>query len=82
MIVDHHIAHRNVVSKYYSFLPDEIDIAINDFQEILERHGYHSDGRILFSILSDPTSEIMDAEIFLPITEDNFISKRKIAHTY
>ncbi|WP_449354453.1 DUF5085 family protein [Virgibacillus natechei] len=73
MIVEHHhIAHRNVVSKYYSFVPEEMDIAIKDFHEIMEKHNYHSDGRMLFSILSDPTSEIMNAEIFLPVVEDNF----------
>ncbi|WP_106496027.1 DUF5085 family protein [Lentibacillus sp. Marseille-P4043] len=72
MIVEnHHIAHLNVVSKYYRFAPEEIDIAIKDFQSVLEKHGYHPDGRMLFSILSDPTSEIMNAEIFLPIKEDN-----------
>lgn len=73
MIVEqHHIAYTNVVSKYYQFVPEEIDIAIKDFQSILEKEGYHPDGRMLFTILSDPTSEVMQAEIFLPILESNF----------
>ncbi|SHM54740.1 DUF5085 family protein [Gracilibacillus kekensis] len=73
MIVENHrIAHRNVASKYYRFYPDEIELAVQDFQSILEKHDYHPDGRMLFSILSDPTSEIMSAEIFLPIWENTF----------
>ncbi|WP_010532273.1 DUF5085 family protein [Lentibacillus jeotgali] len=78
MIVDnHYIACRYVASKYYSFVPEEIDIAIKDFQSILENHGYHSDGRMFFSILSDPTDEVMNAEIFLPIWEDHFTIQDK-----
>ncbi|NBJ70446.1 MULTISPECIES: DUF5085 family protein [Clostridia] len=73
MIVEHHhIAHTNVVSKYYQFVPEEMELAIKDFQSILEKGGYHPDGRMLFTILSEPTSEIMQAEIFLPIVENNF----------
>ncbi|WP_163581066.1 DUF5085 family protein [Gracilibacillus saliphilus] len=72
IVQNHRIAHRNVASKYYRFYPDEIELAVKDFQSILEENNYHPDGRILFSILSDPTSEIMSAEIFLPIWEDKF----------
>lgn len=73
MIIDNHqIAHRNVVSKYYNFLPEEIDVAIKDFDTILEKEGYHANGTLFFSIISDPTDEVMTAEIFLTIEEDNF----------
>src|SRR5690625_2190021 len=76
MITDNHqIAHRNVVSKYYNFLPEEIDVAIKDFDSILEEQGYHTNGTMFFSIISDPTEEDMTAEIFLTIEEDHFIKK-------
>src|SRR5699024_12017601 len=69
---NHQIAYPNVVSKYYNFVPEEIELAINDFDEILERHGYHSNGTLFFSIISGPTDEIMTAELFLSIKESNF----------
>lgn len=73
MIVENHqIAYRNVASKLYNFVPEEIDIALNDFDEILTRHGYHPTGVIFFSIISDPTAEVMTAQLFLPIAESNF----------
>lgn len=73
MIVDNHfIAHQNVASKYYRFTPEEIGFAVKDFQETLNQYDFHADGRMFFSILSDPTSEFMDAEIFLSISEDRF----------
>lgn len=73
MIVEnHHIAHRNVVSKYYRFLPEEITAAFEDLDRILEKHGYHTNGNLFFTILSDPTDETMIAEIFMTIDEDHF----------
>lgn len=73
MIVENHqIAYRNVASKLYNFLPEEIDIALNDFDEILTGHGYHPTGVIFFSIISDPTAEVMTAQLFLPIAESHF----------
>jgi hypothetical protein len=47
-------------------------VAITDFDEILSKHGYHSNGITFFSILSDPTDEFMVAEIFLSIEESYF----------
>ncbi len=73
MIVENHqIAYRNVASKLYNFLPEEIDIAFNDFDLILTGHGYHPTGQLFFSIISDPTAEIMTAQIFLPVKESHF----------
>ena len=73
MIVENHqIAYRNVASKLYNFVPEEIDVAISDFDTILGDSGYHSNGTIFFSIISDPTAEVMTAEIFLPIEESDF----------
>jgi hypothetical protein len=69
---DYRIAYRNVASKLYQFIPEEIELAINDFDKILSECGYHMDGRMFFSILSDPTEEVMIAEIFLPIEENRF----------
>ena len=69
---NHKIAHRNVVSKYYNFLPEEIDVAIKDFVMILEKEGYQPNGSLFFSIISDPTAEVMTAELFLTIEEENF----------
>ncbi|TQR21386.1 DUF5085 family protein [Psychrobacillus vulpis] len=73
MIVENHqIAYRNVASKLYNFLPEEIDTALMDFDSILTSHGYHPTGPIFFSIISDPTAEVMTAQLFLPIAENYF----------
>ncbi|NYF23600.1 DUF5085 family protein [Sporosarcina sp. JAI121] len=73
MIVENHqIAYKNVASKYYNFVPAEIDLAIQDFDAILSGHGYHSVGKMFFSILSNPTAEVMTAKLFIPIEEYDF----------
>ncbi|MEK4406313.1 DUF5085 family protein [Sporosarcina sp. FSL K6-6792] len=73
MIVENHqIAYRNVASKYYNFLPEEIDLAIQDFDAILSEHGYNSVGKMFFSIMSNPTAEVMTAKLFIPIEENDF----------
>ncbi|WP_366249420.1 DUF5085 family protein [Terribacillus aidingensis] len=69
MITNHKFAYRNVASKYYAFRPEEIDKAMDDFREILEGSGLHLSGNMFFSIISDPQSEIMTAEIFLTVDE-------------
>ncbi|KZE38544.1 lactoylglutathione lyase [Bhargavaea cecembensis] len=66
------ITHRNIVSKLYSFVPAEIGIALEDFRGILERHGVTPDGRLFFAMLSEPTAEVMTAELFMGIGEDDF----------
>ena len=43
---------------------------MDDFRQILEGSGLHLSGNMFFSILSDPQSEIMTAEIFLSLEED------------
>lgn len=60
----------------------EIDKVFSDFQNILENNHYTLDGSIIFSILSDPTSEIMDAEISLPIVEDQFTMRERIKEEF
>lgn len=72
IVEDYQITYRNVASKLYRFIPEEIELAINDFDKILNEKGYHPNGKIFFSILSDPTEEVMVAEIFLPIEESYF----------
>lgn len=69
---NHHIAHRNVVSKYYRFLPGDVTAAFEDLDTILRKHNYHTNGNLFFSIISDPTDEVMTAEIFVTIDEDHF----------
>lgn len=73
MIVENHqIAYRNVASKLYRFVPEEMNLAISDFDNILSENGYHPDGRMFFSIISDPTDEVMTVEVFLSIEESQF----------
>lgn len=67
---NHHIAHRNIVSKLYNFVPEEIQLAVEDFDKILTDHGYHPNGKMFFSMMSDPRDEVITAEIFLQIEED------------
>lgn len=69
---NHQIAYRNVASKLYNFVPEEIDLAFADFIQILEKYNYTPTGTIFFSIISDPTAEVMTAQIFLPIEEKYF----------
>lgn len=73
MIFDNHqLAYKNVASKLYNFAPEEIGLAISDFDQMLEQHGYEVDGPLFFSIISDPTAELMTAEIFRPLRESWF----------
>ncbi len=73
MIVENHqIAYQNVASKYYNFLPEEIDLAIKDFDTILSDYGYETSGGMFYSIVSDPTAEVMTAELFLTLEENYF----------
>ncbi|GAA5417115.1 hypothetical protein Pryu01_02176 [Paraliobacillus ryukyuensis] len=73
MMAGHQIAYRNVASKYYHFHPEDIELAIQDFMAILEKHNYHPTGAIFFAILSDPTNEEeMVIQLFLPIMENKF----------
>lgn len=74
IIENHQIAYRNVASKYYNFVPEEIDLAFQDFDQILSSHGYNTADVMFFSIISDPTASVMTAEIFRPI-EENDISQ-------
>ncbi len=67
MMLGHQIAHRNVVSKYYHFKPEDLEIGSR-----LEKNDYHPTGDMFFSILSDPTADDMVVEIFLPIEENSF----------
>ncbi|WP_416151670.1 DUF5085 family protein [Salipaludibacillus sp. HK11] len=72
MMLGHQIAHRNVVSKYYHFKPEDLEIALEDFVTILETNKYHPTGDMFFSMLSDPTADEMTVEIYMPIEEDIF----------
>lgn len=72
IVQNHQITYRNVASKYYNFLPEEIELAFADFDQTLEKYGFHVEDHLFFAILSDPTAEIMTAEIFRPIEENDF----------
>lgn len=63
------MAYRNVASKLYNFYPDEIGEAIKDLTAILEKYRYHPTGDLFYSMISEPTAEMMTAEIFIPIEE-------------
>ncbi|SIT70632.1 DUF5085 family protein [Edaphobacillus lindanitolerans] len=65
------IMHRNVASKLYGFVPEEIGVALEDFRKILERSGVEPDGTLFFSMLSEPTADVMAAELFMGIKEDD-----------
>lgn len=51
IIENHQIAYRNVASKYYNFVPEEIDLAFQDFDQILSSHGYNT-ADVMFFLLS------------------------------
>ncbi|MEK3766645.1 DUF5085 family protein [Solibacillus sp. FSL K6-4121] len=79
MIVENHqISYRNVASKYYNFVPEEIDLAFADFDQILLNNGFHIQDTMFFSIISDPTAPVMTAEIFRSI-EESYVSDMKAA---
>ena len=65
MVNDKHaISYKNVVSKLYRFLPEEIHMAFEDFEGLLTKHGYNTTGDMFFAIMSNPFDELMVAEIF------------------
>lgn len=73
MLTEHHkIAYRNVASKYYNFVPEELDGVVKDFNQRLLAYGYETEGIFFISLLSEPTAEVMTAKIFLPIVESEF----------
>lgn len=73
IVEDHQIAYRNVVSKKYNFVPEEIELAFQDFVQLLSKHNYSPAGVVFYTILSEPTAEVMTAEIFLTINEDSLV---------
>lgn len=79
IFTNHQIAYRNVASKVYRFSPEDIEVAIGDLQSILDSSGYELNGAVFFSIISDPTDEVMTAEIFLPIEESHFVNQTEEA---
>lgn len=68
------IEYRNVISKYYTFIPAEIQLAIDDFFEIISENRLTPDGPFFYSINTynqKDTSEPILAEFFLPVKENN-----------
>src|SRR5690625_2916323 len=72
---NYEIAHRNVVSKYYNVVPEEIDDAIMDLNNTLIDNVFHPVGLMFYSIIFEPTDGMMTIEVFIPIEEDNFSFK-------
>ncbi|MDL4841962.1 DUF5085 family protein [Aquibacillus rhizosphaerae] len=67
---DHHaISYKNVASKLYRFLPEEIHLAFEDFEALLTKHGYHPTGDMFFAIMSNPFDQLMVAELFFVVEE-------------
>ncbi|MCT1576494.1 DUF5085 family protein [Oceanobacillus kimchii] len=75
MIANHKIAYQNVASKYYTFHPEDMEKVLRDFTKVLENADLHLDGRMFFSIISDPQSDVMTAEIFMSVKEDSIKEK-------
>jgi len=71
MIENHSLSYQNIVSKYYRFLPENIEEAFIDLRDIITKQGCHPAGALFFSVLSEPTEEIMLAEIFMSIEENH-----------
>ncbi|WP_240189786.1 DUF5085 family protein [Bacillus sp. P14.5] len=69
MYDQHAISYRNTASKLYRFLPEEINLAFEDFEALLTKHGYHTTGDMFFAIMSNPFDELMIAEIFFVVEE-------------
>ncbi|WP_409295956.1 DUF5085 family protein [Peribacillus sp. SCS-26] len=69
ILENHQIAYKNTASKLYSFYPEEMNLAIEDFRDILIRNGYSPAGQLFFSIISDPAAEVMTAELFFPLED-------------
>ncbi|MFU0791769.1 MAG: hypothetical protein ACFWT6_17800 [Virgibacillus proomii] len=56
---NYHIAYRNVASKDYRFIPEEMDLALKDFQSILEKNGYQLNGSVLFTIKNSVVAPVL-----------------------
>lgn len=70
MIVENHqIAYRHVASKLYNFVPEEIELAFQDFVHILSEYNYTPTGVVFYSVIGESSEGVMTAEIFIQISE-------------
>lgn len=70
MIVENHqIAYRSVASKLYNFFPEEIEIAFQDFVQLLSKYNYSPTGVVFYSVLGESSDGVMTAEIFIQLSE-------------
>lgn len=70
MIVENHqIAYRNVASKKYNFFPEEIEIAVQDFVQLLSKYNYSPTGVVFYSVIGESVDGVMTAELFIQINE-------------
>lgn len=74
MIVENHqIAYRNVASKLYNFFPEEIEIAVQDFIQILSDNNYTPTGVVFYSVIGESVDGVMTAELFIQVKENSLM---------
>lgn len=68
------IEYSNVISKYYTFIPAEMQLAIDDFFKIISENKLTPAGPFFYSINTYNQKDISEpilAELFLPVKENN-----------
>jgi Domain of unknown function (DUF5085) len=70
VIVTHkNISFYNVVSKKYRLYPDDMEIAMKDFTQLLSDNGMESKGPFFFTIESPLEREIYEMTFYMPVNK-------------
>lgn len=77
------IRFTNVVSKKYQFYYTDMDKAIKEFLNDIDRKGAIIKGPLFYSLNNVPMDKNMNVELFMPIKQDKFkIDKDMYFHSY
>lgn len=69
IVSNQRISYKNVVSKFYAGLAEDMNEAFLDFQKLVKKRNWSPTAPMFFSILSDVTQNEMLIQIHLPIEE-------------
>lgn len=62
------LMYRNVVSKLYQVGPEDMELALSDFMELIESHGLTPTDLFFYTINSDlRETEVVLIELFIPV---------------
>lgn len=77
------IRFTNVISKKYHFYYEDMDKAIKEFLNNIDRKGAIIKGPLFYSLNNIPMDKMMDVELFMPIEQDKLeIDKDMCFYSY